>query len=128
MPYKLTREDFEKIAGEEMRRIPRRFRRLLKNITVIVEDYPDDHVLRETGFRRNEIMGLFRGEPYGHKESFFSIPSPYPDAIYLYRRNIEAVSNSEEELREEIRMTVLHEVGHYFGMSEDDLRELEDPE
>jgi predicted Zn-dependent protease with MMP-like domain len=64
---------------------------------------------------------LFHGIPRTEKSVFFSSP---PDRIFLYQRNIEAVCANEAEVRRQIRATLLHEVGHYFGLSEDDLRGL----
>jgi predicted Zn-dependent protease with MMP-like domain len=128
MPYRISRKDFEEIAVDAIRRIPDRFRELFKNISVIVEDYPDDEIISQMGVSREEILGLFSGEEYGDKASFFRAPSPYSDTIHLYQKNIEAECDSEEELKEEIRLTILHEVGHYFGMSEEELEEIENDE
>jgi predicted Zn-dependent protease with MMP-like domain len=127
MPYRTSKSRFEELAGEALRGIPSKYRRFFRNIVIIVEDFPEDHVIEETGVPRNALLGLFRGQAQRSKDAFFSIPSPYPDTIYLYQKNIEAVCESEKELVEEIRMTILHEVGHYFGLSENDLEELENP-
>lgn len=125
MPYRVSREHFGELAERALREIPRRYRRYFRNVAIIVEDYPSDDVVEETGIHRHALMGLFRGQAYGDKDSFFAIPSPYPDSIYLYQKNIESVSETEEELMDEIRMTMLHEVGHYFGLSEEDLEDFE---
>lgn len=128
MPFSTSRKRFEELAGRAMESIPAQYRRFFRNIAVIVEDYPSRDVVRETGIPRHELLGLFRGEELREKEAFFNLPSPYPDTIFLYQRNIEAVCETEEDLIEEIRMTMLHEVGHYFGLSEEDLEEFEKPE
>jgi len=125
VPYRVGKKRFEEIAAEAVRQIPKKFRLRFRNISVIIEDYPGAEIVRAMGIPRDELMGLFTGQSYGEGESFFSVPSPYPDAIYLFQKNIESVCESEEELREEIRMTVLHEVGHYFGLSEEDLEDFE---
>ena len=65
------------------------------------------------------LLGLFYGIPRTEKSVFSSSP---PDRIFLYQRNIEAVCRNEAEVRRQIRATLLHEVGHYFGLSEDELR------
>ena|SRR3990172_10314504 len=126
MPYKTSKGRFEELAEEALGSIPARYRRLFKNITIMVEDYPADDVVQSTGIPREELMGLFSGQTYGEKDAFFDIPSPYPDTIFLYQKNIESVCESEDELLEEIRTTMLHEVGHYFGLTEDALEEFED--
>ena len=126
MPYRTSRKNFEEIAACAIRDIPDQFRKLFINVSVIVEDYPDDEIVKQMGVPRDELLGLFSGGAYGEKDSFFSTPSPYPETIHLYQKNIEAECESEEELKEEIRLTILHEVGHYFGLSEEDLEAIED--
>ena len=68
------------------------------------------------------LLGIFHGVPRTTK-SVFDLPTG-PDHIVLYQKNIEAVCSNEEEVREQIRLTVIHELGHYFGMSEDQLRDV----
>lgn len=97
----------------------------LTNISVAVEDYPSAEDARTTGVPRDELLGLFTGVPYPQKGGFFDIPPPLPDTIVLFKRNIEAICDTEDELVEEIRQTIVHEVGHYFGFSEEDLEEYE---
>jgi len=67
-------------------------------------------------------MGLFHGVPTT-KKSVFHLPTG-PDYIVLYQKNIEAVCSSEAEIREQIRLTVIHELGHYFGMDENQLKDV----
>ncbi len=97
----------------------------LTNISVAVEDSPSAEDARTTGVPRDELLGLFTGVPYPQKGGFFDIPPPLPDAIVLFKRNIEEICDTEDELVEEIRQTIVHEVGHYFGFSEEDLDEYE---
>lgn len=108
-----------------MQRLPRRYLDRFTNISVVVADYPSAEEARSSGVPRNELLGLYTGVPYPHKGGFFEIPNPLPDAITLFQRNIEEFCSSEEELIEEIRKTLIHEVGHYFGLSEEDLRKYE---
>jgi predicted Zn-dependent protease with MMP-like domain len=127
MPYSTSRRRFEELSEKALGSIPARYRRLFKNITVMVEDKPSDEVVKAAGVPRDELMGLFRGQTFGERDAFFELPSPYPDSIFLYQKNIEAVSETEEDLFDEIRMTIFHEVGHYFGLTEEELEEFEDP-
>ena len=94
--------------------LPKAFREKLTNVAIIVEDLPP-----EQAERGGLLLGLFHGIPRTEKSVFFSSP---PDRIFLYQRNIEAVWSNEAEVRRQIRATLLHEVGHYFGLSEDELR------
>lgn len=76
------------------------------------------------GISGGALLGLFRGSPHQEKGGFFDIPATMPDAIILYQRNIEAICHSKQRLVEEIRLTLLHEIGHYFGMSEGELQDF----
>jgi predicted Zn-dependent protease with MMP-like domain len=125
MSYRVNRERFEELAEKSLASIPYKFRKRFKNIAIVVKDYPEDEVSGEPDIRKDNLLGLFVGQTYENQNSFFAIPSPYPDTIYLYQKNIESISNSEKDLCDEIRATLLHEVGHYFGLSEEDLRSLE---
>jgi predicted Zn-dependent protease with MMP-like domain len=110
----MERRKFEAIVAQALRGLPKAFREKLTNVAIIVEDLPP-----EQSERRGLLLGLFHGIPRTEKSVFFSSP---PDRIFLYQRNIEAICSNEAEVRRQIRATLLHEVGHYFGLSEDELR------
>ncbi|MBI5178858.1 MAG: metallopeptidase family protein [Nitrospinae bacterium] len=117
MPYWVSREEFTAIAEAALAGIPRAFRKRLKNIAIIVEDYPSRADARAMGATRHDLLGLFAGAGYAEKDGFFTALS-MPDRVYLYQKNIERYCSSKEELTEEIRKTLVHEIGHYFGLSE----------
>ncbi len=125
MSFSVSREQFESLAEESIRTLPEEFRRYFENITIIVEDQPDSEEARRLKSRRELILGVYSGVPYPEKKGFFNIPYPLPDKIILFQRNIEDICSSEKELTEQIRKTLIHEVGHYFGLSEGDLRRHE---
>jgi predicted Zn-dependent protease with MMP-like domain len=125
MAYHVTREHFEALARRALKALPAEFRRLMKNVSIVVEDYPSREDAREAGVPRDELLGLFHGVVHAAQELVFELPPSLPDRIALYQRNIEAHCSSEEELVEEIRLTLLHEVGHYFGLAEEDLEQYE---
>jgi len=103
--------------------LPEEFSRRLDNLVITVEPYPDRHALESVGLTdRRQLLGLFRGLPFGHVASFYSGPV-MPSEIVLYQKNIERVARGERELVAQIRATLLHEIGHYFGMSEEELAE-----
>ena len=101
--------------------IPESVRRYLANVPITVEDIPADHDLLDSDPPLPPtILGLFRGAPYGQKLS--SDPwSHLPSSIVLYQRNLERASRDREELEEEIATTLVHEVGHFLGLDEDEL-------
>ncbi|MBI1940668.1 MAG: metallopeptidase family protein [Acidobacteria bacterium] len=110
----MDRKRFDRLVEQALGRLPEAFRKKLTNVAIIVEDRPP----RELG-RDDLLMGLFHGVPLTEKSAFYATP---PDRVYLYQKNIEAVCSSDEEIRREIRDTLLHELGHYFGLSEDELQ------
>ncbi len=89
---------------------------------MLVEDCPPGQVSIPSGQSKILLLGLFHGVPMT-KKSTFDLPTG-PDYVVLYQRNIEAVCSSEAELRDQIRRTVIHEIGHYFGMDEEQLKDV----
>jgi predicted Zn-dependent protease with MMP-like domain len=119
----MTRERFVEVVADVLDHLPALFRERIHNLAVLVEDYPPEQQPRpHAGRPRQILLGIFAGVPRTEK-SVFQMPVG-PDHIVLYQKNIEAVSRSETELREQIRRTLLHELGHYFGMTEEELRHL----
>ena len=112
----VERERFEQLANEVLESLPEPFRSRLSNLAIIVEDSPP-----QEPYRGGLLLGLFSGVPRTLKSVFSADP---PDHIFLYQKNIEAVCSDEREIRHQIRQTVIHELGHYFGMSEDQLRDV----
>jgi predicted Zn-dependent protease with MMP-like domain len=110
----MDRKRFDRLVEQALKRLPKVFRKKLSNVAIIVEDLPPRGV-RPDGL----LLGLFHGVPLTEKSTFYATP---PDRVYLYQKNIEAVCSNDEEIRREIRDTLLHELGHYFGLSEDELR------
>lgn len=121
MPYRVSRIDFDSLVEKAVEELPEEFKKYFSNITIMIEDYPlgeDKMLARSKGL----LLGIFRGVPYTKKGGFFTIPYPLPDKIVLFQKNIESLCSSEKELIEQITKTLIHEVGHYFGFSEKDLR------
>jgi predicted Zn-dependent protease with MMP-like domain len=124
MAYRVSRERFEQLVEQAMESLPGEHIENIRNLSVIVEDLPSRALAKEMDMEQDELLGLFTGAPFGEQEGFFNAPS-LPDTILLFQKNIEAICDSEDELIEEIQITVVHEVGHYFGLSEDDLEPYE---
>ncbi len=113
------------LVEEALERLPEKYKKYFANIAVTVEDYPDEEDAGRLTSKKELLLGLFSGVPYPGKRGFFEIPYPLPDRIILYQKNIETICSGEEELIEQIQATLIHEVGHYFGLSERDLRKYE---
>src|SRR5216684_6899877 len=116
----MKREHFVKVVEEALDSLPQEFRSRIRNVAVLVEDMPPHQPSPQPGQHRRLLLGLFHGVPTT-KKSVFDIPTG-PDHIVLYQKNIEAVCENEAEVREQIRLTVIHEFGHYFGMDENQLK------
>jgi len=118
----MKREHLVKVVEEALDSLPQEFRSRIQNVAVLVEDVPPNQPSPQPGQQRRLLLGLFHGVPTT-KKSVFDLPAG-PDYVVLYRKNIEAVCSSEAEVREQIRLTLIHELGHYFGMDENQLKDV----
>ena len=127
----MEREKFVKLVEEALEGLPRRFRKRIHNVAALVENVPPGQLPRRSSQNgrtldsddtENLVLGIFEGVPTT-KKSMFDLHAG-PDRIVLYQKNIEAVCSSEDEIRTEIRQTVVHELGHYFGMTEAQLEDV----
>ncbi len=119
------RKFFDKLVQEAVDSLPEEIRRQLENIAVMVEEEPPEDWEEERG-EGGELLGMYQG--ISKKDRGFWYGNVLPDCIMIYRRPLERMSTTAEELKENVRQTVVHEVGHYFGLDEEELRNLEDPE
>ncbi len=118
----MKREHFVKVVEETLDSLPQEFRKRIRNVAVLVEDVPPNQPSPKSGQQRRLLLGVFQGVPMT-KKSTFDLPTG-PDHVVLYQQNIEAVCSTGAEVREQIRLTVIHELGHYFGMSEEQLKDV----
>jgi predicted Zn-dependent protease with MMP-like domain len=120
---KLSEEEFDRIVKRAIRRIPKEIRRYLDNIIISVRQQPSKGMLREIGLPSDGLLlGLYRGVPLIERSA--TIPPLFPDTIFLFQKPIEEVCSTIETIEEQIEITVVHEVAHYVGMTEERLREL----
>jgi len=119
----MTEKKFHQLVAEALDSLPDQFRGAMENIAIVVEDWPDEETLRNMGFpSKDDLLGLYQGTPLPEREHSNSVI--LPDVIALYRRPIERMCRNENNMRREIAKTLLHEIGHYFGMDEERLAEL----
>ena len=118
----MKREDFISVAEETLDSLPEEFRSRIQNLAILVEDFPPHQSPPRAGQHRRLLLGIFQGVP-ATKRSVFNVPRG-PDHIVLYQKNIEAVCSNEAEVRYQIRQTLIHELGHYFGMTEEQLKDV----
>ena len=122
----MTRERFTQLVEEALQEIPRRFRRAMKNVAVIVEDAPSRELLDEMDLEPGDtLFGLYQGTPL--TERGWGYGNALPDRISIYQYPIvNECGDDEDEIRACVVETVIHEFGHYFGMTEDEIEEIEE--
>jgi predicted Zn-dependent protease with MMP-like domain len=118
----MNREDFVQVAEETLDSLPEEFRSRIQNVAILVEDFPPDQSRVRRGKHSRLLLGIFHGIPTTQR-SVFDL-SLGPAHIVLYQKNIEAVCSNEAEVRHQIRQTLIHELGHYFGMTEEQLKDV----
>lgn len=124
---KLSQEEFEELVVLALKRLPKFFKKKMKNVDVVVEDRASRDLLSEMGLRSPfELLGLYQGIPLNRRGFYYG--NVLPDKITLFQIPIESMCETEEEIKEKVREVVIHEVGHYFGLSDKRLRELESEE
>ncbi len=112
---------FEELVSEAIDELPEQFRKRLENVDIVVENAPSPATLEDLDREENTmLLGLYTGVPL--KDRGTSYGSVIPDIIHLYRKNIQALCANELELKRAIKEVLIHEIGHHFGMEEDDMR------
>jgi len=120
---RLGRKRFEQLVADALRQIPPEFQRALDNVEVVIEAWPTAEQLADAGLDPDELLfGLYQGTPLPQRSPL----EPYrlPDVITIFQGPLEEACATEDEMREEIRKTVVHELAHYFGFDEERLEEL----
>lgn len=121
----MTTEQFRRLVSEAMDTIPREFRDRLDNIAIVVEDEPPEDLLEEMEIEPPDtLFGLYQGTPLPERQ--WAHGNVLPDRITLFKGPIEDCCETDEDVVTEIGETLIHEVGHYFGMSEEEIEEIEE--
>ncbi len=121
----MTRRQFDRLVAEAVQSIPERFRDEMQNLSIVVEDEPADELLADMGIEPPDtLFGLYQGTPL--PERTWGYGNTLPDRIVLFQGPIEDCCDSDAEVVVAIGETLIHEVGHYFGLSEEEIQEIED--
>ena len=120
----MTHQEIRKEVVRVLDRLPKRFRDGLHNVEIVVEKRPSARLLLAEGLdpRHDTLYGLYQGVPLPERSEFN--PPMLPDKITIFSEPLLEDFSDPEELRREIRLTVLHEIAHYFGMEEDEIDDL----
>jgi predicted Zn-dependent protease with MMP-like domain len=120
---RLSRKRFEGLIAEALREIPPELARALDNVEVVVDGWPTSDQLADVDLGEDDLLfGLYQGTPLPERSPMQ--PYALPDVITIFQGPLEEACETEDEIREEIRLTVIHEIAHYFGIDEDRLDEL----
>jgi predicted Zn-dependent protease with MMP-like domain len=120
----VTHSEFEALVERALRTLPRAFKEKIANVAVVVEDWADDETLRELGIEPPDTLyGLYRGIDLTHRDTSYG--NVLPDTIHIYQGPIEEDCADAAEMAELVRDTVVHEIGHYFGLDDDTMEGIE---
>lgn len=115
--------EFEKLVEEGIAQIPKEFLAKLKNVAIVIDDEPTPEQKKKLQLRKDDFLfGLYEGVPQIKRGTFYSA---LPDKITIFRKPIEAYTDSPESIKEVVKNTVWHEIAHHFGSSEREIREAE---
>jgi len=119
----MTRAEFERLVEQAVAEIPDEFHRCLENVTIVVEDEPSAEVLESVGLdpRRDTLFGLYQGLPWSKRPHDYA---GMPDHIAIYMGPLVRACGTRAQLERQVRATVVHEIAHFFGLSEKRIRRL----
>jgi predicted Zn-dependent protease with MMP-like domain len=121
---KLTRKEFQEAVISALKRLPKSIKRKMKNVDVVIENRASRDLLSEMGLRSpSELLGLYQGVPLDRRGFYYG--NVLPDKITLFKIPIESICKTKDEVEKKVKEVVIHEVGHYFGLDDERLRELE---
>jgi predicted Zn-dependent protease with MMP-like domain len=120
----MNRAKFEALVERALRKLPRDFKARIANVAVVVEDWADDATLDEMGIEPPDTLyGLYRGIDLTRRDTGYG--NVLPDTIHIYQGPIEEDCQDEEEMADLVRDVVIHEVGHYFGLDDETMEDIE---
>jgi predicted Zn-dependent protease with MMP-like domain len=121
---KVSEEEFEGLVAEAINSLPENFKEKMENIAIAIEDLPSQELLIEMKIKSPYgLLGLYRGVSYPRRGIWYR--NVLPDKIIIFKKSIEVRCRNREDIKESVRRVVIHEIGHYFGLNEADLRKIE---
>jgi predicted Zn-dependent protease with MMP-like domain len=121
----MNRARFETLVSDALASIPKRFRAAMKNLAIVVEDEPSPKLLEEMDIEPPDtLLGLYQGTPL--TERAWDYGNALPDRILLFQGPLQRESADEDDLVVAIGETLIHEIGHYFGLSEEEIEDIEE--
>ena len=119
----MDRQQFETLVEKAFEELPEEFKSRIENVHVVIEELPDSSDLRGTRTRNPfGLLGVYSGVPLNKRGPDYGVYPVLPDRIKLFRENIERDCRSDSEVEERIREVLIHEIAHYFGMTDKEIR------
>lgn len=120
----MTCQEFEKLVEQGIEEIPEKLRKKMKNVEVVVEDWPNPAHFKQAGISEQCLLfGLYQGVPQTKRGAFYA--NVLPDKITIFQKVIETVARTPEEIKERVKRIVWHEIAHHFGFNEKEVQDLE---
>jgi predicted Zn-dependent protease with MMP-like domain len=117
----VSEEEFSELMENALHMIPEPFKNKIENLVFLAEPYPSDADLGRVGLKdKYMLLGIYSGVPYTYRNTYYM--NTTPDRIILFQKNIERLCSNMDELKEKVREVLVHEIAHYFGMNEDEVR------
>jgi predicted Zn-dependent protease with MMP-like domain len=121
----VDRKPFEQLVAEALASIPRRFRKAMQNVAIVVEDEPAPDLLAEMEIEPPDtLLGLYQGTPLTERTSAYG--NVLPDRVLIFQGPHERAAEDDDDLVVAIGETLIHEIGHYFGLSEEEIEAIEE--
>jgi predicted Zn-dependent protease with MMP-like domain len=123
VPERLSEDDLDRVVNQAIAALPVRIKNAIDEVTILVEEYPSEDLLTDDDPPLPpDLLGVFTGASHLERSTEFS--GTLPNTIHIFRRNLEHFGGKSEEVVDELRVTLLHEVGHALGMDEEELEAL----
>lgn len=118
----MKRSEFEKLVLEALEDLPAKFKHKIENVEIVIEEWPNQETFADMPENRQSILlGLYQGIPFPRR-GVLSYANVLPDKITLYQKPLESLCRNEKELQTKVREVLVHEIGHYFGLTEEELK------
>lgn len=119
----LSMQEFEDVAQEMFDALPDPFRHNLENVQIVIEKLPSRDTIAMMGLSStSSLLGLYEGIPLNKRGTWYGMYPVVPDKITLYKTNIERDARDDDDVRQRIREVLIHEIAHYYGMNEEEVR------
>ncbi len=120
----MEKQEFEKLVKQGIAEIPAHIQKKMENVDIVVEDWPSPVQLQQAGMPKNTLLfGLYQGVPKTKRGGYYA--NVLPDKITLFQKVIEKNAKTPEQIKEQVKRTVWHEIAHHFGFNEKEVRDLE---